>query len=128
MSDEQISEAFDYAKAVSPFYVANKRTTKGDVKFGFYGQLGITAINRVLSFQGSLFRELGIYSKFVNVEDGCFEVTYSLGGTDDCEHLRAVIDNGSFDSLAYRYSVLFIRFLDCEELDEVHFTRDSLYR
>lgn len=99
-----------------------------DVTVGFFGALGPASTNRSLSFQGSLLRELGIASKLTSIRDGCFECTYALGGTEAAKRLSQRVSEGHFDSIAYRYRILFVRFLSVPQLDEVYFERDSLFR
>lgn len=122
--------AFLHARRLSPSLVVEKggKNREPDITVGFYGSLGSASTNRSLSFQGSIFRELGLETKLVSLRDGCFECSYLLGGVGQSQHLSQQISDGNFDSLAYRYRVLFVRFLSQPQLDEVHFERDSLYR
>ena len=128
MITETSEAAFSHAKSLSPFYVSDGQRAVPDVKIGFFGKLGTSSVNRILSFQGSLFRELGLHSRILQIEDGCVEVTYSLGGKRETTRLSTSINDGLFDTLAYRYRILFVRFLRMPALDEIHFQRDSLYR
>lgn len=130
MNTEAAEAAFSHARRLSPSLVVGKgeKNREPDITVGFYGALGSASTNRSLSFQGSLFRELGLETKLVSMRDGCFECSYLLGGVTPSQHLSQQISEGKFDSLAYRYRVLFVRFLSQPLLDEVHFERDSLYR
>lgn len=128
MITDAAKSAFSYARRLSPIFVAKRPGGDADIRVGYYGQVGPSATNRVLSFQGSLSHELGITSVMQSIEDGCFECTFSIGGSQEAQRLSGLIEQGQFDSLAYRYRILFVRFLTDPDLDEVHFERDSLFR
>lgn len=130
MNTEAAEAAFLHARRVSPSFVVERgeKNQEPDITVGFYGALGSASTNRSLSFQGSLFREMGLETKLVSLRDGCFECSYLLGGVGPSQQLSQQISKGKFDSLAYRYRVLFVRFLSQPQLDEVHFERDSLFR
>lgn len=128
MITDAAKSAFSYARRLSPDFVSKRPGGSADVRVGYFGSVGPSATNRVLSFQGSLYRELAINSVLKSIEDGCFECTFDIGGEAEAKRFSRLIDTGKFDSLAFRYRILFVRFLVGQDLDEFHFERDSLYR
>ncbi|MCW9043993.1 MAG: hypothetical protein OQK05_11680 [Pseudopelagicola sp.] len=128
MNTDAAKAAFSHARRLSPSFVSGESSDSADLIVGFFGHIGPAATNRMLSFQGSLYRELRIFSKLASIEAGCIECTYDIGGADMAIRLSRLIEEGRFDSLAYRYRILFVRFPSSQNLDEVFFERDSLYR
>ncbi|MCF7698764.1 hypothetical protein [Loktanella sp. M215] len=128
MARAQELAAFEYARKSSPMFVEVGYGDNVDSIIGFFGEMNSAAVNRVLSFQGTLYREFRLFSKISSIHDGCFEIGFSLGGRGASAQLLTLAKNGNLDPLAYRHRILFIRAYGAGGEEEVHFHRDSLYR
>ncbi len=127
MGNRHETAALDQAKRLAVGFVS-PQSNRADILMGFWGRLGPSTVNSILTFQGSLRHELGISLKIAYFREGCVEVGFVSENKSEVLKLFELIEARRFDVLAYTYKVLFVRSLSVVGLDEYHFERDSLYR
>jgi hypothetical protein len=128
MAEALEREVWRYAKREYPEFVGKQFRSDADILISFFGDVSPSSINRVMSFQGSLYRGFALHTRICDIYSGCFEVAFDVGGESGARRVMELAEEGSLDYLAYSHKIIFIEALKINNIDKIHYKRDSLYR